>query len=87
MIKKVSSKNKVETFIDTYARFNAYQGSLSQKNIYLVNLYYLIRDVMQDPAQFVTEIMKTNKYQRNLRKCMDILRDYHYYYSVESSPD
>lgn len=39
---------------------------------------------MQDPAQFVLEIMKTNKSLRNLRKCMDILRDFHFYYSVES---
>jgi len=36
MIKKVSTKSKVETFIDTFAKFNAYQGSLSQKNLYLV---------------------------------------------------
>jgi len=42
---------------------------------------------MQDPAQFVVEIMKTNKNLRNLRKCMDVLRDYHYYYSVESPPE
>jgi len=28
MIKKVSSKSRVETFIDTYTRFNAYQGSI-----------------------------------------------------------
>jgi hypothetical protein len=42
---------------------------------------------MQDPALFVAEIMKTNKYQRNLRKCMDVLREYHYYFSVESPPE
>lgn len=47
----------------------------------------MVREIMKEPALFVTEIMKTTNYRRNLRKCMDILRDYHFYFSVESNPD
>ena len=39
---------------------------------------------MQEPGKFMNDIKKTNKTHKNFKKCMDILREYHYHFSIKS---
>ena len=39
---------------------------------------------MQEPGKFMNDIKKTNKTLKNFKKCMDILREYHYHLSIKS---
>jgi hypothetical protein len=41
---------------------------------------------MKDPASFIAESLKANISAKTYRKCMDILREYHYHFSYKSPP-
>jgi hypothetical protein len=41
---------------------------------------------MEDPGKFISEAMKVKKQPKSVRKCMDIMREFHYYFSEMSPP-
>lgn len=41
---------------------------------------------MENPGKFISEAMKVRKKPQSVRKCIDIMREFHYHFSVMSPP-
>jgi hypothetical protein len=79
------SKARLEAFLDAHTKYCNYQGSAAQKQIYMSNLHKQVTEVMQDPGKFIYEAQKATRQSKNIKKCMDILRDFHFYFSQETT--
>ena len=44
----------------------------------------MIKEVMEDPGRFLFEVNRFGNQSKNTRKCLDIIRDFHYHFSVVS---